>query len=93
VGVVSWVYKRRRRRRRREIVYCKRSSLVFLYTAVWRRIHSQLINQYNAMRKWRLRAGLGFTFDHIVLEMPSILEYFWTTLFYWKSLAWNAVYI
>jgi hypothetical protein len=44
VGVVSWVYKRRRR----EIVYCKRSSLLFLYTAVWRRIHSQLINTMHA---------------------------------------------
>jgi hypothetical protein len=46
VGVVSWVYKRRRR----EIVYCKRSSLVFLYTALWRRIHSQLIHTMHPKR-------------------------------------------
>jgi hypothetical protein len=65
--------------------------LVFLYTAVYSLSTHQSIQ---CMRKWRLRAGLGFTFDHIILlEMPSILEYFWTTLFYWKSLAWNAVYI
>jgi hypothetical protein len=39
VGVDLCVYKRRRRKKR-DVVHCKRSSLVFLYTAVW--------DQYNA---------------------------------------------